>query len=104
MNPGARRRRTISPVSGCFSGQYKYLQPGRRYLDFYIIDYSLSQVIKSYRILDYYDGEDWVYRYVQFEATGIDQGSYRLAFGRYDAWYSNWKLTAEWCTVQVVTG
>jgi hypothetical protein len=87
-----------------FSGPYEYLRPGRRYLKFYIIDTSFSQIAKSYRILDWYDGEDWVYRHIEFEPTGINTGYYKFAFGRRDVWLTNWELTAEWCTVQIELG
>jgi hypothetical protein len=77
-------------------------QPGRRYVDFYIIDPNTLQIIVSKRILEYYDGTDWVYRRIHYKC-GFFSGNYLLAIGRRDSWSHDFKLTAEWCNVQIWT-
>jgi hypothetical protein len=79
-----------------------YNQPGRRYLNFYLIDPTTLTVIGSKRILDYYDGTDWVYRRIHFKC-GYISGNYFLAIGRRDSWSTDYSLTVEWCNVQIWT-
>lgn len=76
------------------------LQPGRRYLDIYLVRPSDFAVVASHRILNYYDGTDWVYRQIEFAAPP-DLGVYLFLIGRYDSWSTDWHLTGEWCNVQI---
>ncbi|MHA1483983.1 MAG: S8 family serine peptidase [Candidatus Thorarchaeota archaeon] len=92
-------------ISGWFR-QYDTLPqndwPGRRYIYFYLIDPADMTIIGGKRIIDYYDGTDWVYRRIHFKC-GLISGYPLLAIGRRDAWSSDWDLTVEWCNVQLWT-
>lgn len=83
------------------------LQEGRRYLDLYVID-RLSQpwaVKATFRILDYYDGTDWVHRRLVFQMpSNLPADYYYIAIGRYDCWMYDWHLTGEWNNIQLVVG
>ncbi len=81
---------------------YPELQQGRRYLDVYVVTLGYS-VVAAHRILDYYDGTDWVYRRTSFTFSSPSLTTYYIAIGRYDPWATDWHLTGEWCNVQINT-
>jgi hypothetical protein len=76
--------------------------PGRRYVNFYLVNAATWTIVAYKRILDYYDGIDWVYRRIHFKC-GFIAGSYLLAIGRGDSWSTDHSLTVEWCNVQIWT-
>jgi subtilisin family serine protease len=87
---------------------YSYLWEGRRYVNAYVINCQ-GEIVKTHRILEWYDGTDWEYRHVHFtvpwQSLCIDPYPYYyVVFGRVDSWSSDWKLTVELCCAQITIG
>jgi hypothetical protein len=93
-------------ISGWFRQYDTFSDPvNRRYLDAYVINPDTMQIVKSQRILSYYDGTDWVYRHVHFKMPWAWYWHYYyVEIGRDDSWSQEWNLVAEWCTLQITVG
>jgi hypothetical protein len=93
-------------VAGWFrqdDGFYPSLQPGRRYLNLYLLTPDGTWILATCRLLEWYDGNDWVFRRIVVFTTSLPTGWVLVAVGRYDDWEGDWSLTAEWCNLQITT-
>jgi subtilisin family serine protease len=86
-----------------FEGYYENYQPGQRYLDVYLLTPDAQWVLASCRILEWYDGDGWVYRRLVIFTTSLPIGWVLVAVGRKDDWSEDWGLVAEWCNLQITT-